>query len=234
MSYCLLSNFVKYSFPYGTISLNSKYFDDSKDLGGTEQALLNYTIKNIKIFSCKKEEAIFINGVQLTYKNKRTNELKELEIRKGNIEYEEEEVETFEIKSGEYLTNFYIRIPKDKDIITQIGFETNKKRKILKGEENGENRTIYCNGGQNIIIGTFGHYNQKLDAFGVLFINSKEYIIKFYKIYFDLKFKLKKDEKYRKKIESKYEALSESYKYLLRTCLLPDNPFVEVLKFCFF
>ena len=232
MSYCLESDVVKYSRLYGYIDLNSQYFDDSKDLGGTDKALLDHIIKSIKIYSGKKDDIIIIGGMQITYWNLKTKEILELNARKGDIQYEEEDIENFDIKPGEYLTNFYIRFNNDNNYITQLGFETNKKRKILKGSETGELKYININGGENYILGTFGNFNQKLDSFGVLYISFKDYIKIKYRSYFELEYKIRKDKTFKDKIEQNFENLSESYKYLFRSCLLPNSLFLEIMKFC--
>jgi len=232
MSYCLESDVVKYSRHYGYIDLNSKYFDDSKDLGGTDKALLEHIIKSIKIFSGKKDNIIIIGGIQITYWNLKTKENIELNERKGDIQYEDEDIEKFDIKPGEYLTNFYIRFDNNSNYITQLGFETNKKRKILKGCETGELKYININGGENYILGTFGNFNQKLDSFGVLYMNFKDYIQSKYKAYFELEFKIRKDKSFKDKIKQNYETLSESYKYLFKSCTLPNSLFLEIMKFC--
>ena len=232
MSYCLESDVVKYSRHYGYIDLNSKYFDDSKDLGGTDKTLLDHIIKSIKIYSGKKDDIIIIGGIQITYWNLKTKEILELNARKGDIQYEDEDMETFDIKTGEYLTNFYIRFNNDNNYITQLGFETNKKRKILKGSETGELKYIDINGGENYILGTFGNFNQKLDSFGVLYINFKDYIQNKYRAYFELEYKIRKDKTFKDKIEQNFETLSESDKYLFRSCILPNSLFLEIMKFC--
>lgn len=232
MAYCLQSELIEYSGNYGCFDTSSIYFDDSKDLGGNENDFLKYSIKKIKIFSGKKNDNIIIGGIQLTYKNHLTQELKELNMRKGKIDYEDEDVETFEIKSNEYLINFYIRFPNDGSFITQIGFETNKGRKILKGCEKGENKIISINGGENLILGTFGHYSSNLDSCGVLYTNLKKYLNKFHRAYFELRFKIKKDEKFKKEKFDNFNSFSESDKYLLKACIMPDSVFNEIMKFC--
>ena len=231
MAYCLEGDFVKYSGNYGIIDIKSKPFDDSQDLGGTEAALLHHRIKSIKIYTGKIKEHIVIGGIQITYKNIITNEVKELPIRKGNIQYEEEDINVFELESGEYLNKFHIRFENDENYLYQLGFETNKKRQFLKGCEYGEEKNSDLNKKDIIILGTFGHYNTKLDSIGILFVDALEYNKKNNKGYFELKFRIKKDKKYRKKIEKKYKDLSESDKYLFKTCLLSEHCFNEIIKF---
>ena len=235
MDYCLEGDLVKYSNIYGRIDLGtSKIFDDSQDLGGTEDTFLNYIIKQIKIYTKKINNNKIIYAIQLTYKNIKTKELKELPLRGRNEVYKEEDIEIFEIKSGEYLTNFYIRYPLKLDYIYQLGFETNKKRKVLIGTEIDEEKNIITNGGKNIILGTFGYYNNKLDSFGILFIDIKDYLKKFYIGYFELKFKLKNNEKFRNTIENNYKNLKEEDKYLFKACLLPEVAFNFIIKFLMF
>lgn len=233
-SYCLKSDLIKYCGPFGCFSIDSTYFDDSFDLGGNEKELFYYIIKKIEIFTGKKDDNEIIRGIRLTYKNIKTKKIKELAIRKGDKDYDDEEITRLEIQPGEYLTNFYIRFQYNADSISQLGFETNKKRKIIKGSEIGEEKNISSNGGKNIIIGTFGHYKEKLDSFGVLYYNLKDFIKKFCFHYFQLKFKIKKDKKFREIIESQFTTLSESDKYLFKTCLLPDSVFNCIMKFCLF
>ena len=234
MSYCLDVNFCQYSNIYGKIDINSKPFDDSQELGGNEDILLQYLIRKIKIFTKKINRKEIISGIQLTYQNIKTKEIKDLPLRKELKNEKDEEMEVFELKSGEYLTNLYIRFDFNTDFIYQLGFETNKKTKILKGCEAGENKNIRTNGGENIILGTFGYFTTKLDSFGIIYANLNEYLKKFYTGYFELKFKIKKNEKFKKTIEDNFKNLSKVNKYLIKVCLLPDNSFNEIMKFCFF
>ena len=68
----------------------------------------------------------------------------------------------------------------------------------------------------------------------MLYVNLNEYLKKYYIGYFELKFKIKKDEKFKKKIEDDYKNASKENKYLIKVCLLPDNTFNEIMKFCIF
>lgn len=233
-SYCLKGDLIKYSGPYGCFGVDSKFFDDSFDLGGNEKELFYYIIKKIEIFTGKKDKNEIIRGIRLTYKNIKTKEIKELSKREGDKDYDDEDITKFEVQPGEYLMNFYIRFQNNADSITQLGFETNKKRKIIKGSEIGEEKFIKSNGGQNLIIGTFGHYKEKMDSFGVLYYNLKDYFKKFSLHYFQLKFKIKNSKEFREQIESKFNTLSESDKYLFKACLLPDAIFNCIMKFCLF
>jgi hypothetical protein len=235
MNYCLEGDFVQYSESYGRIDGNSKLFDDSKELGGTEDSFLNYLIKNIKIYTGKKSKKEIIIGIQMTYQNIKTKEIKELPLTINNKKHLiNEDFKIVEVLPGEYLTNFYIRYTNEAEYIYQLGFETNKKRKIMIGTENGEDKKIRTNNKGNIILGTFGYFSQRLDSFGILYVNLKDYLTKFYIGYFELKLKLKKDEIFRKENEKKFQSFSESDQFILKACTLPDGAFFEIIKFCIF
>jgi hypothetical protein len=243
MNYYLETKLIKNSSLYGKIELeSSKLFDDSKDLGGTEEALFQNIIKKIKIYKKSANNKKYIDAIQLTYRNIETNEIKELDIRTKNSAYSVEDTEEFELKQGEFFTNFNISFPLGINHIYQIGFETNKKRKVLIGSELSKkiaavNNIINNNGNEkfyNIILGTFGYYNKQLDSLGLYYVGLKEYLKKFYYGYFEMKRILKKDEKFRKKLEKNYDNFNQEEKFLFKTCLLPDKAFNEIIKFCMF
>ena len=235
MNYCLEGDFIQYGNIYGRISINSTLFDDSKELGGTEDLLIQHLIRKIKIYTKNVKEQQFISGLQLTYQNIKTKEIKELPIRyKSEKNNKNEEIEIFELKPGEYLNNFYVRFSLDNKYIYQLGFETNKKRKLLKGTEYGEEKNIRTNGGKNIIIGTYGYYSEFLDSLGLFYVDLEKYLKRYYIGYFELKLKLKKDEKFKANIKKSITDYSEKDKCLFKTSLLPDAVFNEIMKFCIF
>ena len=130
-----------------------------------------------------------------------------------------EEIEIFELKPGEYLTNFYVRFSLDNKYIYQLGFETNKKRKLLKGTEYGEEKNIRTNGGKNIIIGTYGYYSEFLDSLGLFYVDLEKYLKRYYIGYFELKLKLKNDEKFKANIKKSITDYSEKDKCLFKTTI---------------
>jgi len=120
MNYCLEGDFIQYSESYGRLDDNSKLFDDSKELGGTEDSFLNYLIKNIKIYTEKKSKKEIITGIQMTYQNIKTKEIKELPLRINNKKHLiNEDFKIIEILRGEYLTNFYIRYMNEAEYIKE-------------------------------------------------------------------------------------------------------------------
>ena len=89
-----------------------------------------------------------------------------------NISQQFDDVKEFEIKGDEYLTDFHIRFTTEAEYISQIGFDTSKGNKILIWTEEGEDKTIKSNGGENIILGTVGNVDKKLDKESSVFPSS--------------------------------------------------------------
>ena len=219
---------IKYTGNYGGINQESKFWEDLEDMG--EEELLKNKIVKIKIYSghYQGKEAIF--GVGIVHKNFFTGETKACEEHKGSEQFED--VKEFDIKSDEYLVDFHIRFPNEAEYITQLGFKTSKGNSILVGSEEGEDKTIESNGGENIIIGTFGAVNKKLDAMGVLYINKKEFLKKRCYALFMLKYLVKNDDEFKKQAESNYEKIPDEYKFVWKAVNLPDAAFAQVIKYC--
>ena len=213
-----------YGGKFGWVYQNSKHFNDKDFLGDN---YLYYKIQKIKIWSGKKDSKDIINGIQVWYKNILDGKL----VSPGEFKGDEgnDNVIEFEIKSNEYLTDFHIRIDTE---VTQVGFETNKHSKILVGGTQGEDKIISSNGGENIIVFFYGAYENVLHSLGVGYVLKKDYMKTLFIGFFQLRFRLKKDEKFKKEWNEKESTLSESDKVLLRTCLLPDTAFNEIIKFC--
>ena len=214
----------QYGGKFGWIYQNSKHFNDKDFLGDN---YLYYKIQKIKIWSGKKDSKDIINGIQVWYKNILDGKV----ISPGEFKGDEgnDNVQEFEIKPNEYLTDFHIRIDTE---VTQVGFETNKKNKILVGGTQGEDKIINSNGGENIIVFLYGAYENVLHSLGVGFVNKKDYMKTLFIGFFQLRHKLKKDETFKKTWIEKEKELKEDDQVLLRTCLLPDTAFNEIIKFC--
>ena len=213
-----------YGGKFGWIYQNSKHFNDKDFLGDN---YLYYKIQKIKIWSGKKDSKDIINGIQVWYKNILDGKL----VTPGEFKGDEgnDNVVEFEVKPNEYLTDFHIRIDTE---VTQVGFETNKHNNILVGGTQGEDKIINSNGGDNIIVFLYGAYDNLLHALGVGYVNKKDYVKTLFIGFFQLRHKLKKDEAFKKKCLENENTLSESDKVLLKTCLLPDTAFNEIIKFC--
>ena len=215
-----------YGGKFGWIYQNSKHFNDKDFLGDN---YLYYKIQKIKIWSGKKDSKDIINGIQVWYKNILDGKL----VTPGEFKGDEgnDNVVEFEVKPNEYLTDFHVRIDTE---VTQVGFETNKHNNILVGGTQGEDKIINSNGGDNIIVFLYGAYDNLLHALGVGYVNKKDYVKTLFIGFFQLRHKLKKDEAFKKKCAEIESTLAESDKVLLTTCLLPDDAFKKIMKFCLF
>ena len=164
------NSLIKYSGNYGDITQESKFWDDFEDFG--EKKIMNLKITKVRIYSGKFNDKEAIIGVGFTYKDLING--KEIDVEhKGTDDFVD--VKEFVIKQDEYLTDFHIRFPNGAEYISQLGYSTNQNNSILIGSEEGEDRNIFSNGGGNIIVGSFGCINKKLDSTGVLFVKKEEY-----------------------------------------------------------
>lgn len=220
---------IHYSGNYGGITQESKFWDDFEEMG--EKELLKLKIIKIKIFLGKYNEKDCISGINVTFKNIITGEIKNTGDHKGSDDFID--VKEININGDEYLTDFHIRFTNEADYISQLGYSTNKKNKILVGTEEGEDKTINSNGGENIIVGTFGCVNKKLDATGVLFIKKKDYIKLSLMGIFIIRHLIKKDPKFKEENEKKFKDFDLPYQYLWKTLNLPDSAFYSIIKYCY-
>ena len=218
---------IKYTGNYGEVTEESEYWDDLEELG--EETLINLKIIKIKIYTGTYKGYPIICGLGITFKNLSTGEILYCKEHKGSGQFND--VKEFNIKGNEYLTDFHIRFIYEGEYISQIGFDTNKGNKILIGIKEGEDKTIESNGGDNIILGTNGCVNKKLDSIGIIYINKRELFKKRYFPLFILNNLIKNDEKFKKEVENNYDKLSDEYKYLWKTVNLPDAVFSQVIKF---
>ena len=222
---------IKYSFSYGGITPESVFWDDYEEMG--EGNLLKHKIIKVKIYTGTYSEKQVIFGLGCVFKDLFTGEIKEEKVHKGTEPFVD--VKEYDIKGEEYLTDFYIRIPIDAEYITQLGFGTNKKNPcLLIGTEEGENRSIELNGGDSIIVGTFGCTNKKLDAMGCLYISKKEYIKRRLFGIFMLRYKIKKDGNFKKTWDEQCNTLPLEFQFLWRTANLSDDKaFSQIIRYCY-
>ena len=214
-----------YGGKYGWVYQDSKSFDDMQNI--FKEKYLQQKIIKLKIWSGKKDGSDVIYGIQAFYKNINTGKLTITDEYKGDGF---QTVEEFNIKSNEYLNKFYVRFDAE---ITRVGFETNKGNKFIVGDGKGEDKYIKINDGNNIIITIYGCYNKYLEAIGVGYVERNWYLKKMCFGYFELRFKFKKDENFKNEWLKKYDNLNLFEKALLKTCILPDAAFTQIIRFCF-
>ena len=214
-----------YGGKYGWVYQETKSFDDMQNI--FKEKYLQQKIIKLKIWSGKKDGSDVIYGIQAFYKNINTGKLTITDEYKGDGF---QTVEEFNIKSNEYLNKFYVRFDSE---ITRVGFETNKGNKFIVGDGKGEDKYIKINDGNNIIITIYGCYNKYLEAIGVGYVERNWYLKKMCFGYFELRFKFKKDENFKNEWLKKYDNLNLFEKALLKTCILPDAAFTQIIRFCF-
>ena len=219
---------IKWTINHGEITQESKFWNDFDDIG--EEELLKNKIIKVKIFTGKKDGKDVIVGVGFTFKSYSSGEEMPCKEHLGSLQYED--FKELDIKNDEYLTDFRIRVPYDLEYISQIGFKTSKGNELLVGKEDGNELPINSNGGDNIIIGTFGCANKKLDAIGILYVDKKQYLKRKCFALFMLNHLAKTDSDFKKETEEKYAKLEEDYKYLWKTVNLPNAIFSQVVKYC--
>ena len=209
------------------------YADSSKSFNDKDflQHFLNYKLQKIKIWYGNKGDKTVIGGIQTFYKNKITGEIKTSGENKGTEGIEN--VDELEINSNEFIIKQFIRYDTE---IVQLGYETNKGNKILVGTDSvGEDMTNSLsdlNDGNHIIVTIHGNYRNCLEGIGCGFISKKEYILSLYIGYFQLRFKIKKNEEFKKQYDKLYDKLDISNKALLKTVTLPDTIFNCIMGFC--
>ena len=216
----------QYTQKIGTIKPTTIHFDDHSLLGAN---YLRYKPEKIIIWTSEVRKKNIISGIQTFFRDIIDNKL----INSGkNIGSKSELQKEITIKPDQYLVN--CRVWTDLNTINKIYLKTNKGIEFEFGDENGEEKKIDAlSTGNKIIISFFGSYDQHLETFGLHLIEKKEYLKVLFTGYFELKAKLKKD-KYKEEILQKLK--DGKYKFqeevIIRTCLLPDNQFNEIMKFC--
>ena len=214
-----------YGRKYGWVYQESKSFDDLETI--LKENYLRFKIVKLKVWSGQIDNSDIIYGIQAFYKNLITGKIIESDEYKGEGFTK---VEEFEIKSNEYLSNFKVRFDTE---ITRIVFRTNKDNEFIVGNGKGEDKFVKVNENKNIIVSIYGAYNKYLDSLGVGYFDRNWYMKMMCFGYFELKYKLKKDEKFKQEWFSKIDKLDIFAKALLKTCCLPDSAFTEIIKYCF-
>jgi hypothetical protein len=212
----------------GSINHESKFWNDLEDLGQKE--LLKMKITKIKVYTGLYQNKNAIFGISTTFRNFVTGETKEI-VHKGSQDFID--VKEFVLQSGEYLTDFHIRLPEKNEYISQIGYCT-KKRQFFVPEttdDGEERRNIRKVEGNYIIAGTFGCVNKKLDATGVLFVSMKDILEDSILVFMMLKYKSKKDEKFKEDWDKKYKSLDIEYQYIWRFINLPNAVIPHIIKY---
>lgn len=216
----------KYTPKYGIVKLNSTHFDDHSLLGAN---YLRYKPERITVWLSETQGEKAITGIQTWFRNVIDNSQINSGENKGTKSETKKEII---INPNEYLVDCSLW-SKD-DAIRKIRLKTNKGNIFDVGKEEGVMHKVdMLNDGKKIVISFFGSYNKYLESFGFHVIEKKEYMKVLFTGYFELKAKLKK-EKDKKEILDKLNNNIYTFQEqaIVRTCMLPNTQFNEVMKYC--
>ena len=171
-------------------------------------------------------------GIQCLYKNIISGEEKLSLVHSGKLSSSDIVVKEIALKTGEYLTKFYIAFDYE---INYIKFETNLNAIIEFGnKENKEMKTVMLNKELNMIQCFIGYYNKnRILALQCKYISRKDFIIINIMDILRLRHYFKKNEKEKEKWSNKniLNKYDKNIKIIVKLCLLPDNHFFSVIKY---
>ncbi len=209
----------------GSIFINDQNFNHNDELG---EKYIYYKPEKIIVWTGEKSGINVLAGLEIWYRNILDSSRIKCQESCGS---KKKDKYVYIIKPTEYLVKFRIWI--GDDYIYKINLKTNKGNEFEVGIDKGEEIFIDELDGNNIIMSFIGNYNNYLTAVGLSYIEKKKYLEILFTGYFQLKALMRKEEK-RNEILKK--AKNGEYKEvdlaLIKTCLLPDNPFNGIIKYC--
>ena len=204
---------------FGMIHENSISYDDIDYFGNSLVLLDLYKIK------CYVKMNRGIVGIQLTYKYKENNkEFKSIDVKRDCECFEQE----FIFKPEEKITNIIIF---RKEYLQGFEITTNLKRIYRFGLDDGEKvmlNEFYS--GKYFVIGFYTKFDNinGMTAIGFYYIDKKQYLLFLSLGLFLLRTKLNNDQ-FSNSI--KINNLDYENKAILKTCRLPKNNFLGILKY---
>ena len=215
---------IKPTLLFGTSSSQTEFWDDNTD----EEFSIKSKIIQIKIHTGEYNGKYVILGISLTFKNLVNNEEKIVNhIGSGKAL----EIQSLDIKENEYVTNFYIKFLDNEEYISQLGFSTNKNRRILVGVDEGNYKIIEYNDGSHIIIGSFGHLDEIMNGIGIYYIKKTDFMKELLFGIFIVRYLNKNNKEFKKKWDEKYKEIPMEYQYMWKMINLPDNTYYGILRY---
>ena len=214
-----------YSPKYGYNFNDSIYFDDHFLLGSE---YLKYKPEKIIFWTNILGE---ITGIQTWFRNIVNNNYINSGENKGLLSKYKH---VFKIEPKEYLISCKLWV--NEKSVCKIYLKTNLGKEFEIGISEGNEIPIdYLRHGNKIIISFLGSYNKLLESFGLHVVEKKDFMKVLFTGYFELK-KIFKNENKRKEYLDKLEKKEFEFEdeAVLRTCLLPNGPFNEIMKYCIF
>ena len=174
---------------------------------------ISIKLKKIKIYYKEKERLL---GMESAFENYLTGEKKQSEYHGGDKNNENNSIQHDEIEVGvnDYIKNFQIEFGERKgDLITILNFQ-----------------------GDNMIQCFFGNYDKfGINSLGFYYLDKKSFYFNRIFPMLKLRYKINHSEDFRKIYEKDYKELLKdniAMIYLYRTCILPDNMFAKIIKYC--
>ena len=224
---------------YGIISKDKKRFDDIDLFKGD---LWKYaTLKSIKIWwgtprlteNFPKIKTLL--GIQCTYKNIMTGEEKQSDAHCGVLDSNDITISEVKLQPGDYFNHFHIGFDFP---ISYIKFTTKNNEKIEFGQpikEEVKKVQLNLDNEPNMIQCFVGYYNKnRITALGCKYIKKRDYLFIYIMDILRLRhfFKLNPKEKEKWEDNNKLKQYSLYIKTIAKICLLPDNQFHSVIKYC--
>ena len=210
---------------YGLIYPEDKSFNHKRELG---EKCIQFKPEKIIIWLGEKNKDNILAGIEITYRN--IIDGTKIEF-KNSLGEKTKDKYIFIIKPTEYLINFKIWLGDDS--INKVYFLTNKGNEFSVGNTKGIEMKIDEFNKSQIILFFFGNYNKYLTSLAPIIITREKYLKILFQGYYLLKAFLRKKEKREKILEKmKNGEYSNDEIALIKTCLLSDNPFNGIIKFC--
>jgi len=209
---------------YGVITEKSITLDDCQIF---KEFLIGYRLYKIK---CWTEKNVGILGIQLSYKDRETNDeiISINKHRPDDLTFQE-----FILDPLELVTSLTIW---KNEILNGFEIYTNKKRIKRFGYDDGEKiiPEEFEDYNLNIIMGFFFTYEPEpikgISSMGCYYLNRKLFSLILYSGMLYLRIKLK-DEKFKNEIKNRLSEMDITDKALYYTCLLPSNQFYGIIKY---
>ena len=224
---------------YGIISKNKKRFSDC-DLFKND--LWKYaTLLKIKIWwgSPRTSENFpkikTLLGIECKYKNIMTGEIKESK-HCGILDSNDINIKEINLQPGDFFNQFNIGF---ENSISYIKFTTKNSKEIIEFGQpiKEEIKKVKVNMGDepNMVQCFIGYYNDnRITALGCKYIKKKDYLFMFIMDIFRLRhfFKINPEEKEKWENNLKINKYTLYIKAIAKLCLLPDNQFNCIIKYC--
>ena len=193
------------------------------------------SINNIKIYIKEKRKLL---GIETSFDNYINREKKKSEYHGGDNNNEKNDIKIEELSVGrsDYIKNLELELDENYNYIGYLKISSNNGNVIEFGEKKGRPITILNFQGDNMIQYFFGNYDKfGINSLGFYFINKNTFYFQQIFPILELRFRLSHDEEFKQRYKKDYKELLKGkidMIYLYRACILPDNMFSNIIKYC--